>query len=334
MSGRGAPSLAGESSALRTADQARDIKRLKRHVTLLEQQLREARTARGPRRLPKARTRKYTHGDIVRVTVPDSHGSSIDPAAAGAFLADLKMLAPHEVVLMGDHVDCGGFLAQHHTLCFVAQTDYSYEEDLLAANQFLDEIQARAPRAVFDYLEGNHERRIETWCITETLRHRKDCELLRKALAPEYMLRLKERGITYRRESECYDGLSLPGTIRRGACYFTHGFSTAKNAGDAHLRKIAGNICYAHTHRAQSWITSLTAVGTVAAHNGGCLCRLQPLWRHTDPTQWTHGYSVQFVDRRTGYFFHVNIPIVDGVSMFRPTLSPSYGDAAKRLRTA
>jgi hypothetical protein len=333
MSARRA-TLRGDAQTMRLQRLEQDNKALRRRLTLMEQALQEARTARNPRPLPKPR-RRLTTGDIVRVVVPDSHGSSIDPAAASAFLADVQTLDPHEVILMGDHVDCGGFLAQHHTLGFVAETEYSYTEDTEHAKAFLDGLQGAAGNATaWDYLEGNHEYRIERWCITETLRNRKDCETLRRALAPEFMLDLKGRSINYRRACECYDGLSLPGTIRRGACFFTHGFSTAKNAGDAHLRKIAGNICYAHTHRAQSWITTLTAVGTVAAHNGGCLCKLQPLWHHTDPTLWTHGYGVQFVDRRTGYFFHVNIPIVDGVSMFRPTLSPAYGQSAKRLHAA
>jgi hypothetical protein len=54
-----------------------------------------------------------------------------------------------------------------------------------------------APKARIDYIEGNHERRVETWCVTQSLRNSKDAEFLRRAFAPEFLLNLKERGIPY-----------------------------------------------------------------------------------------------------------------------------------------
>lgn len=103
---------------------------------------------------PKARPGK---DDFVRVIIPDSHGDHIARHAAAAFLADCARLNPHEIVMLGDHLDCGGFLAQHHTMGYVAETETSYEADVMATNQFLDEIQKAAPRARIKYLEGNHE---------------------------------------------------------------------------------------------------------------------------------------------------------------------------------
>ncbi len=239
-------------------------------------------------------------------------------------LGDLTVLNPDEVVLLGDHVDCGGFLAQHHTMGYVAQTDYSYEEDILFANAFLDSVQTAAPNAKIFYLEGNHEMRIEKWCVTETLRNKRDAEMLRRMLAPEFTLKLAARGISYYRQCEMYDGLRLPGTIKRGKNFFTHGFSTAKHAAAVHLAKIGGNVTHAHTHRADVATTELTNIGTISAYSPGCLCLKQPLWRHTDPTGWTHGEGMQIVDRRTAHFLQLNIPIVDGVSMMKPFLDHGY----------
>jgi hypothetical protein len=74
--------------------------------------------------------------------------------------------------------------------------------------------------------------------VTETLRHSADSEMLRRLVAPEFLLKLKERGIPYFRQGEFYDGLSVPGVIKRGKCYFFHGVSTAKHAVAATIARI------------------------------------------------------------------------------------------------
>lgn len=231
---------------------------------------------------------RHERGEFIRVIVPDSHGSAIDRPAAAAFLGDLQQLAPKEIILLGDHVDCGGFLAQHHVLGYVAQTDYSYADDVAAANTFLDEIQKAAPRAVIHYIEGNHERRVETWCVTQTLRHERDCELLRRAFAPEFLLHLGRRGIRYYRQSAFHIN-QVPGTIKLGKCYFWHGTSTAKHAASRNLEQIGGNVVYGHTHREDHAARRPVHVGDIGAWCPGCLCQSQPLWQHTRPTDWTHG---------------------------------------------
>ena len=258
--------------------------------------------------------RKRDSGDIVRIVVPDTHGAKVDKSAVASMLSDITELNPQEIVLLGDHVDCGGHLALHHVMGYVAETPYSYEDDIAAANSFLDSLREAAPNARIDYIEGNHERRVETWCVTQTLRHQHDSEGLRRLYAPEYRLNLKERDISYFRESVCYDGLSLPGVIKRGKCYFFHGFSTAKNATAATVEKIAGNAVFGHTHRGQSTIMRKANVGVIGAWNPGCLCELQPLWQHANPTEWTHGYGIQLVHGDD--FLHLNIPIIDGKSLF------------------
>lgn len=306
--------------ALREAQSRQQIKRQAAEVAGLRKQLEhtlaalERAQATKPVRYVSRPGRKAHRGDLVRVLIPDTHGAKVSPDALAATLADIKALAPHEIILLGDHVDCGGFLAQHHTLGYVAETDYSYEDDIAAAAGLLDTVAAAAPSARIDYIEGNHERRVETWCVTQTLRHSRDAEMLRRAFAPEFLLGLQHRGIRYYRQGEFYDDLPVPGVIRRGKCYFTHGFTTAKHATASAQIKTAGNIVFGHTHRAQSDITRRLGVGTVGAWNPGCLCELQPLWNHTSPTEWTHGYAVQLV-APSGEFLHLNVPIVTGKSL-------------------
>lgn len=278
--------------------------------------------ASGPKRIVTVSPKplKRISGEFRRVIIPDSHGSAIDKAAANAFLSDLKTLAPREIVMLGDHVDCGGFLAQHHTLGYVAQTDYSYEEDIASANHFLDQIQEAAPKATIHYIEGNHERRVETWCVTETLRNEKDSEMLRRAFAPVFLLRLEERGISYYRQDKNYMGIIVPGAIKLGKCFFWHGTSAAKHAASVNLDQIAGNVVYGHTHREDHSSRRPVAAGDIGAWNPGCLCKLQPLWCHTRPTNWTHGYGVQLV-AGNGNFLHINVRIIGGRSLMMPLLN-------------
>ena len=250
----------------------------------------------------------------VRVIVPDTHGSAIDKVAAAAFLEDVRRLEPHEVVCLGDHVDVGGFLAQHHVMGYVAQSAYSYEQDLADAGAFFDALQKAAPRVrVWHYLEGNHERRPETWAMTQTLRHGRDADFLRRQFAPEYQLKLAARGFKYYRQAETYN-LGVPGAVRLGKCSFWHGTSTAKHAAAVNAAIFGGNVVYGHTHRRDYSAARPVAGGEYMAASPGCLCQLQPLWRHTAPTSWTHGYGVQLVSR-SGNFLHVNVPIVGGVSL-------------------
>jgi len=218
-------------------------------------------------------------------------------------------------VMTGDHINCGGFLAQHLTVGYVAETSYTFEEDVEAANQFLDAIQANAPKVgQIDYLEGNHCRRIEKWCVTAALKNGADAKFLLSRLSPTVILNMKERDIKYAKQSECYDNLSIPGTIKRGLCHYTHGMSAAKHAASVHVDRIGGNIVFGHTHRMDSYHRRTVVAGEIAGWSCGCLCKKQPLWQHTRPTDWVHGYGLQLV-ARSGKFLHINVRFVDGASL-------------------
>lgn len=304
--------ISREASEKKHADEIAALKQRLDHATAQIERLEKRTKAKIIAAKP---ARKRDSGDLVRAVIPDTHGAKADKRALAAVLADIAALDPQEIILLGDHVDCGGHLAQHHVMGYVAESAYSYEDDVSATNAFLDSLRAAAPSARIEYIEGNHERRVETWCITQTLRHTRDAEGLRLLYAPEFRLHLKQRGIPYYRQGEFYDSLPVPGVIRRGKCYFFHGFSTAKGATAATIEKIAGNCVFGHTHRAQSDVVRKVGVGVIGSWNPGCLTELQPLWQHTNPTDWTHGFAVQLASKH-GDFLHLNIPIVDGKSLF------------------
>jgi predicted phosphodiesterase len=316
---RDAPPSQEEKLASEVKDLKASLKQRDQKVQLLEKSLSDSREAR-LKQIPKAKTRARKKEDWVRVIISDTHGSKVDPSAFAAVLADIKRLDPDEIIHLGDSIDCGGFLAEHHTLGFVAETEYTYEDDVIAANSHFDELQKAAPKALLHLLEGNHERRVETYCVTKALRNKQDAEFLRRLVSPYTLLKIEERGIAYYREGEMHRGATVPGWLRLGKCWFVHGICASKHAASTTLQKAGGNVVFGHTHRIDSAHTDMPNVGPVAAWNPGCLCVKQPLWRHTSPTGWGHGYAVQIV-AKSGEFLHLNVPIIEGKSLLMPLFS-------------
>lgn len=254
---------------------------------------------------------------MIRAIIPDSHGSEIDVAAAGAFLADLKILDPGEVVGLGDHSDCAGWVSHHKR---IAREDmaYSYHADIEATREFFDAAQAAAPRATFHILQGNHDAHLERWAA-ETLENVADADLVTSMLAPDKLLKFKERGFRFYRRHEKYMGLSIPNTIQLGRCFFTHGVTASKFATARHVELFGANVVHGHTHRAQEHRTKTVSSEAIGGWCPGTLSKLQPTYMHTSPSAWSHGYGLQFV-AKSGRFMHINVPIVNGESLLMPLL--------------
>jgi UDP-2,3-diacylglucosamine pyrophosphatase LpxH len=300
-----------------TLDQRR-IKQLEGVIEQLERQLHDTREAKFvlPTGKPRGGSGRKSHCCVI---IPDSHGSLIDSGACKAFLADLEQIQPTEIVMLGDHLECGGFLAQHHTLGYVAQAEYTFAEDVQAANQFLDAIQQRVPHATIHYLAGNHERRIETWIITETLRNRADAAYLHSLFSADIVLHLKKRNIHYYPQGKANNGRDIPSILNLGKRNFMHGEFTGKNAAKQHVDEYVCNMTYGHTHRADSY-TRRTVDETYSAFCPGCLSIRQQYWNHAKITHHTHGYGIQSVGR-DGKFLQFNVPIIDGASYLKPLAS-------------
>ncbi len=256
---------------------------------------------------PRARRKR----SLVRVAIPDSHGAHIDPTARDAFLSDLKRLAPDEIVMLGDHLDCAGTFSAHQR-SYTNEMAETYEEDVAAANHFLDAIQAAAPAATIYYLEGNHEQHVERWAARE-FANKADADKVLEAIGPEALLRLRQRGIRYFRRAFHYMDISIPGTIRLGKVFFTHGIAHSTNAARTHVQRFSANVVFGHVHASQSVVERTVSSDAQGAWCPGTLAKLQPLYRHTAPSNWTHGYGVEFVGA-SGNFVHVNIPIYRGES--------------------
>lgn len=304
------PSLAGDMiKALQTEF---DLER-KRHAETLAQ-LEQARRTQPPKATKVSSPKTRGPRDSVEVICGDVHGNKADPKAVAAFLADVEKIQPDRITLGGDILDGGGFLAEHHTLGYVAETADSYEDDIAAANGFLDALQAAAPNAEIHYLEGNHEWRVERWIMGQKLQHQKDMEFLRRKFAAEFVLRLTERGIRHYRMGEVHDECGVPGWIRHKSLFYIHDLGAGRNAASNALSKAMASVVYFHTHRADYFPTWTPGTGAIAAWNPGCLCKFHPLYSNTKVFGWTHGYLVRYISGETGNFQMVPVGIENGVS--------------------
>jgi hypothetical protein len=144
--------------------------------------------------------------------------------------------------------------------------------------------------------------------------HQRDSDFLRKAFAPQFLLRLKERGIEYIRRSEVRIPGLPPGWIKRGKMYFCHELTGGKTAATTAVMKVGGNVTFFHTHQTSSATLVLPAVGIITAFCPGCLCQRQPLWKHSDPSNWSQGYAIDIIAPDES-FQHIDIPIWDGRSL-------------------
>lgn len=294
---------------------AEELKATRAENERLEQALHDARKSRI--KLPSGQAKAKPKGSFYRVIVPDSHGAFIDDGACKAFLADLDWIKPAEVVMLGDHLDCGGWLAQHHTLGFVPEANYSYEDDVNACNQFLDAIQSRVGRIPMWYIEGNHEARVVKTVLKWTCGSAQDAEYLLKKWGPKSVLSLEERGVQWIGRDQAYGDCQRRGVLRLGKCLFTHGTEVGPNAAQRSLSRFKTNVCFGHTHRVSTAMQESAYEPALGAWSFGCLCKRVPLYYDTRPTDWAHGYGLQIVEPG-GAFFVIQVPIINGRSLLPP----------------
>jgi hypothetical protein len=295
----------------------REVSALRKDRDELLSEYTDMRTAR-PVHASPLKGRKAQRTERVRVYVGDLHGMRMDRGAVAAFLSDVKTLDPDEVVLGGDMLECGGHLAKHQPIGYVALCDYTYQEDVLATNWFLDALQKAAPSARIVYLEGNHEHRIERWCVDQALANQRDAEFLRTVYGPVTLLRLREREIAYYHQSEIHGEGLTRGWLNLGNMMVVHNpfgdQGGGKSAAVKAVGKTAANVTFFHTHTWDQSPQVFPVIGLVAGFCPGCLCEIQPMWKHSDPSGWNQGYDIDFI-AKSGNFQRIHVPIWRGESL-------------------
>lgn len=256
----------------------RELEQEKKVASEAVQALEQERAKTKPKINPRPKPRPRQPRDRVEVIFGDVHGNKHDPLAVKALLADLRLINPDRIFMGGDIIDCGGFLAEHHTLGYVAETEDSYIDDCSVGNALLDDIQNAAGNAEIDYLEGNHEWRVERWAVTQKLSHHKDVELLRRTFHPRHVLHLEKRGIKYYEQGVVHVDKAPPGWVRKDGLWYVHKLSNSRNAASAAVDLASANVVYFDSHRIDYMPKYIPGRGMVAAWNPGCLCKRQPLY--------------------------------------------------------
>ena len=59
---------------------------------------------------------------------------------------------------------------------------------------------------------------------------------------------------------------------------------------------------------------AVTKFGIIKAFCPGCLCQRQPLWKHSEPSNWSTGYAIDIIASDES-FQHIDVPIWDGRSL-------------------
>lgn len=296
---------------IKSKQPAQRVKQLEKLVAQQAETIERLRKGKWKR--PTIRVPKKSNAGSIRVIIPDSHGSHINWQAAHACLADIARLNPSEVVMLGDHLDCGGWLAKHHVLGFVPETTSSFEEDIGATNQFLDDVQNAAPAAKIYYIEGNHEHRIEKEIIKLTAGHPRDSAMMMRMWGPQAVLHLDKRKIEWIGREKKYN-CHRRGMIKLGRMAFMHGKRCGPHAAHNTLRQTKCNTGIGHGHRMLMAIQESAEDSMLGCWMFGCLCEMSPLYYDTDPTDWAHGYGVQAI-AKDGTFSTIQSVILDGKSL-------------------
>lgn len=287
--------------------------RIKELERLVDRQAQQIERLRKPKVTPIKGRRRSRGKPEIQVICGDSHGAYHDPAAVSAFLGDLELLKPSKIVHVGDIIDCAGFLSSHGVMGVVPELDYTFEQDVLHANELLDRMQKAAPGAKITVIEGNHERRITREIYKFVVRNQKDAAYLLRMFGPEAVLSCEARGVRYIKRDQYYDGLSVSGTVKlppHGVVQHGEAFAGV-TAGRRHMQRLGCSVFFGHNHRlGVDYAEKLD--GVIAAFNTGCLCQRRPLYGLTKTTDWAHGYILR-ASTRSG-FLAFPIPIIDGLS--------------------
>ena len=237
------------------------------------------------------------------IAFPDTHFPEQDEEALEVALRVHETLNPNYTIHLGDLMDCAMFsdYAKRTIPETVANDFKSLEVD--PTNAFWDRVQENTLEHCY-YILGNHEARLERWAA----RNGQIALGLFNLIDPVNTVGKHRKDFTV---IPYTDGNNLGGAVHiTKDLVAVHGFSIAKHAAAAHLGKSrTKSILYGHTHRDQRdtsrdpWSDRI-----IKAFSPGCLSKLQPLYAHGSPSDWTHGINLVYVcgDSWTEYVININ----------------------------
>jgi predicted phosphodiesterase len=224
----------------------------------------------------------------------DFHFPYHDTGAIESFLWMVQKLQPHRVVLNGDIAD----FFQLSRFNISGDRIENLQEEIDIANEFRRLVRAKAPNAVIDETEGNHDNRVITYV-------HKNAKALKSltALQPRELFKYGE----YRINSHPGCGFLL-----RSGFLVKHGTVVRGEAGasakaEMQLSGISG--ISGHTHR----LARYRKGGYIQREwlEQGALCRTDPDYV-TGAPNWTQGCAIGEFSTKTDAFTLHEVPYVEG----------------------
>lgn len=234
-------------------------------------------------------TRSGSHAVMV---FPDLHLPVHDRQALRVAVRAFEKIRPRRVVILGDWMDVA--FATAHPVNSREEAENGrgsyYRNEIEPCRRLLAQFEEVAEEVV--YLEGNHEFRVERMIAREGGAWLAVPELVLPSRLLSQGRKKAFKWVPYQHNAA--QGYCLPHYKIADGLIAVHGWSTAKNSAAKHLELVRGySIVHGHTHRAQSHLIRHPMTGNVLqGWSPGCLSQLQPLWSHTAPTEWVHGFSV------------------------------------------
>jgi len=239
----------------------------------------------------------------VGIVYGDVHGNVHDEACVAVLRAAHKYLKPHFSINLGDLLDATPF-SRHPKQALSegdrkdwAQTELKFAKDLLDYCQKYTLEQTT-------FIEGNHDAWVERWCANAGT-----------AGYSIHSLLSVRKHLTQGRERFRYIPF-VDEQMRKGSyavlhprLVAAHGWSANRHAASAHLQlAMPRSIVFGHTHRQnRTTIRNPYTDELIEAVGIGCLCKLQPIYKHGSPSQWTHGFAVGYFGKKSYQLYPVTI---------------------------
>lgn len=245
------------------------------------------------------------------MVLPDLHFPHHDKKALGAVLALHDRFQPAQTVILGDWLDCEGF-SSHKSLPKVEdRATYYLEHEITPCRAMLATLERNTAR--LDYLEGNHEWRVERALndLGAMGAHLRDLASPRRLLSED-----RKPGWSYVNYAKAIMA-PLPHVLIAERLVAVHGWSVAKHSAARHLDLARGySVVHGHTHRKQRYTSREPITGEVfEAWSPGCLCLQQPLYMAHNPAEWTHGVTLIAVTEDGREWTAWDILVREGVAL-------------------
>jgi len=258
---------------------------------------------------------RQTLNRAASIIEPDIHFGEHDESAVACIEKAAEWIKPWRWLQQGDALECRPF-SSHPAYKISQAGDYDWHHH--EVGPYLTHLRNLAkynsPRMKYIQLEGNHEFRVERWClgagaVGSALWSTVNPESLIRHASPfkdtEYVRYIDDGDIT----SRYHLGPNL---------IVVHGWSFAVNAAQIHLQKAAiqgWSILFGHTHRAQ--LSTVRQSGTdrlMRAESFGCLRTLDPPFAQgKGPSGWSHGFGLMYQSRRDPLDYVIyHVPICKG----------------------